>query len=283
MATGEDAEGKEVKAINILKEMPSILENPNRVVEDKIRLLMLYIISQEGIKETDRKRLLELANLKSETEIVNLRYLGISLSAPQKKTKQKIEKSKKKKNENLDAPPFQLSRYVPLLKETIESLIDGNLSDTIFPFTKEGGKGSEKTKEEEAPTSVRKGSQPRWAEKSNKKSKKDKKEKEKQGGRIVVFYIGGMTYSEMRTVYELTAKHNRDITIGSNFILTPEKFIGELKTLRKEEANALKMDDDDVEEEEPVVKPKSPKSPKAVKEENKEEKKRGKKEKKTKK
>jgi len=96
MATGEDAEGKEVKAINILKEMPSILENPNRVVEDKIRLLMLYIISQEGIKETDRKRLLELANLKSETEIVNLRYLGISLSAPQKKTKQKIEKSKKK-------------------------------------------------------------------------------------------------------------------------------------------------------------------------------------------
>jgi len=97
MATGEDAEGKEVKAINILKEMPSILENPNRVVEDKIRLLMLYIISQEGIKETDRKRLLELANLKSETEIVNLRYLGISLSAPQKKTKQKIDKSKKRK------------------------------------------------------------------------------------------------------------------------------------------------------------------------------------------
>jgi len=35
MATGEDADGKEVKAINILKEMPSILENPNRVVEDK--------------------------------------------------------------------------------------------------------------------------------------------------------------------------------------------------------------------------------------------------------
>lgn len=43
---------------------------------------MLYIISQEGIKDSDRKRLIDLAKL-SNTDaacISNLKYLGVTLS-----------------------------------------------------------------------------------------------------------------------------------------------------------------------------------------------------------
>src|SRR5690349_19061477 len=48
---------------------------------DKLRLLMIYIISQEGIKDGDKKRLLELAKISPEEEAIisNLRYLGITL------------------------------------------------------------------------------------------------------------------------------------------------------------------------------------------------------------
>lgn len=43
---------------------------------------MIYIISQEGIKEADRKRLMELAKISHEEQtcIDSLRFLGVTLS-----------------------------------------------------------------------------------------------------------------------------------------------------------------------------------------------------------
>jgi syntaxin-binding protein 1 len=91
MSTGEDAEGNPVK--NVIAAMPKLLTDPT--VEyflvtpytkscrkmDKIRLLMLYIISQEGIKDGERKRLMDLAKVTQEEQsyISNLRYLGVTL------------------------------------------------------------------------------------------------------------------------------------------------------------------------------------------------------------
>jgi syntaxin-binding protein 1 len=42
---------------------------------DKLRLLMLYIISQEGVKDADRKRLFEIAGITPADQalIANLR------------------------------------------------------------------------------------------------------------------------------------------------------------------------------------------------------------------
>lgn len=51
--------------------------------------------------------------------------------------------------------------------------------------------------------------------------------------RVLVFVAGGMTYSEMRAIYQISSKMNKDGYIGSTSVWTPEGFINALKTFGK--------------------------------------------------
>src|SRR2546423_15423987 len=50
----------------------------------------------------------------------------------------------------------------------------------------------------------------------------------------MVFVAGGVTYSELRSAYELTETYNKDVEviIGSTHVITPKNFIEDLKLLR---------------------------------------------------
>ena len=50
-----------------------------------------------------------------------------------------------------------------------------------------------------------------------------------QGKRVVVFVIGGITRSEIRTAHVLTEQLGRDVVLGSTSILTPASFLANLK------------------------------------------------------
>ena len=52
----------------------------------------------------------------------------------------------------------------------------------------------------------------------------------KGGPTIIIFIVGGMTYSEMRAVYE--ASTNCELIIGSTHISTPQDFLGKVKELK---------------------------------------------------
>jgi len=228
MATGEDADGKVVK--NAISSIPALLTDPQVPQLDKVRLLMLFIISQEGIKDADRKRLMDMAKISFEDQacISNLRYLGVTLLRATKGSTKK--KSKDKKKQRNDAPAYDLSRYIPTVKSLAESLVDNSLSATEFPFTKVQDDTLEASKV--GATSLRKTTQPKWADKENRKSEKPGASNT-IGGRFIIFIAGGMTYSEMRAVYEVTAKHHREVIIGSTSLLTPQTFISELRGLKK--------------------------------------------------
>lgn len=51
--------------------------------------------------------------------------------------------------------------------------------------------------------------------------------------RVMVFVAGGMTYSEVRSIYQLSDKLHKDGYIGSSHTFTPESFINSLKQFGK--------------------------------------------------
>lgn len=47
--------------------------------------------------------------------------------------------------------------------------------------------------------------------------------------KIILFIVGGITYSEMRTIYEMSAATNTTIILGSDYIITPSDFLQSLR------------------------------------------------------
>jgi len=239
MSTGEDAEGNPIK--NVISSMPPVLTDETIDKMDKIRLLMLYIISQEGIKDSEKKRLLDLGKITAEEQsyISNLRYLGVTLLKGAQAKKKKQMSEKKKKKQRGDAPPYELSRYVPTIKKVGEDLIGGSLDNVEFPAVKEDfsplatrDTGAKPT------TSLRKSLQPKWADKEKRKSDTTPP---KSGGRIIIFIAGGATFSEARCVYELSEKYNRDVILGSTTLIKPVEFVQSLAQLKKPDTVSIDL------------------------------------------
>jgi len=251
LITGLTFEGSVPK--NIIMNMVSILDNPDVDNYDKLRLLLLYIICYDGVPQDDLRKLVEHAHIRnSELDIIsNFKYLGANLkSSTLKDLKPKRgydgvwekEKVKRKLNKRDDEESYELSRYVSTLKYVIEDNIHNVLNTNIFPAIREPS-SHKRTDAEQSPvkgTSLR-STKPSWAKKSADRDKQkdsaspalnEKEDLRKYGPRTIVFVVGGLDYSEMRSVYELCNQYNRDIIIGSTHIITPVSYMNSIKSLK---------------------------------------------------
>ncbi|KAJ1334801.1 hypothetical protein BSLG_007956 [Batrachochytrium salamandrivorans] len=284
LATGETPDGRPPK--NTMLNLAPVLDNKHATAYDKLRALIIYIIAMDGIEDVERRRLLETAKLSVEDSqaITNLCYLDVQLSHGQVspvrgKSKDKDRYSywgshkldkKRQKTKATDDVPYDLSRYVPLIKRVIEDQISNTIPKDIFPWITEPrpdqlGVVAEAPKmfrftsnglaapDPNYPHSLRT-TRATWVNQklsSNKRlanatsgdmlsgnsthqSKSDSHEKSdlrRNGSRIIVFSLGGLTYSELRSAQEVTRDSLREVFLGSTYLYNPAQFIDILKQL----------------------------------------------------
>lgn len=146
--------------------------------------------------------------------------------------------SSRVKGGNIDLESeFANSRYVPPLKPILEAVVANNLDVNEYPPVRDlpqghgSGAGTVTSARKRTEGSARKGgATKRWHRSNQKEGSKDESY---QGGRVIVFIIGGMTYSELRVSREVMVKASREVVAGSTIFSNPSDFMDDLRRLVK--------------------------------------------------
>ncbi|OWA54031.1 Protein ROP [Hypsibius exemplaris] len=222
LAMGETPEGE--KLTDPMRSVVPILLDQNYSSFDKLRIILLFILSKNGISEENLNKLIHHAQMTHEERniVLNLQNLGINiLSDGGAKRKQWTPHRK----QHITAETLDLSRWTPIIKDLMQDGVEGRsdarcLDVRHFPFLH--GHQRVHSGPSTAPKSVRYGNQ-----------NKGKAVAVARGGpRLIFFIVGGVTYAEMRAAYEVTkASGSWEIILGSTHIITPEAFLTDLSKL----------------------------------------------------
>jgi len=223
MATGLDNDGKKVAGKNLKGTLVQMCQNKDISNLDKLRLLMIYLISQGGIQESTRKELLKSIHPKLHRAVLNLSKLGIDLNQAFQGGKSKHSSTRMKEFEKrIETIPLQLMRYIPVLYSVVNDMITYDLSETDYPYTGTGPPDDEKRKSTTSKnTSAR--TKTKWRQGGK---EKPADEKEDNRARYIIYVVGGCTFSETRSIYEIAHEHkDASLVIGSTNTLIASEFI----------------------------------------------------------
>lgn len=224
MATGLDEDAR--KPRNVLEEVARLLDDDAVVSEDRLRLIMIYLLFRNGVIPEDINRLLSHSNLPKPLfdTIVNLELLG---GRPVRALKEPIPPTQPLFPPDPRAQPaedgFFLSRFEPSLRTMLDNLCRGQLDQTTFPYV---NPPLDPNEDAMMGQSSLRAAQPRWA--SDNRRVVDNRQ------RIFVFMAGGATYSESRACYEASAKYNKDVVLSTSHMLTPHLFCRQVGDLSAE-------------------------------------------------
>ncbi|XP_042237886.1 protein ROP-like [Homarus americanus] len=216
LAMGTDAEGEKIK--DHMKNIVPILLDQAVENQDKLRVILLYILAKNGVSNENLEKLLQHAQIPvaEKDTINNMAHLGISVIVDGGNRGRRPYQVARK--ERITEQTYQMSRWTPVIKDIMEDIIENKLEERHFPFLAGRSSAIPRTA---APSSVRYN----WH--------KDKSATAvKNMPRLLIFVVGGITYSEMRAAFEVTKSgKNWEVIIGSTHILTPKEFLSDLRNL----------------------------------------------------
>uniref|UniRef100_A0A3Q1JND0 Syntaxin binding protein 3 n=1 Tax=Anabas testudineus TaxID=64144 RepID=A0A3Q1JND0_ANATE len=213
LAVGSDVEGVKVKdPMRTL--LPVLLHQYSTY--DKIRAVLLYIFSVSGTTDENLSKLIQHVKIEDERDfILNWKELGVPIiTSPTFFFSRKTVRRDRSQEEK-----YNLSRWTPVIKDVIEDAVENKLDIKEWPHQSES-------------PAVWNGSGAVSARQKHKASAQDER---RSGSRLIIFILGGISFSEMRCAYEVTQSvKSCEVIIGSSHILTPKSLLDNIKALSKE-------------------------------------------------
>uniref|UniRef100_A0A8C2UD96 Syntaxin binding protein 3 n=1 Tax=Coturnix japonica TaxID=93934 RepID=A0A8C2UD96_COTJA len=212
LALGTDAEGQKVK--DSMRVLLPVLLNKSHDSYDKIRAILLYIFSTNGTTQENLDKLIQNVQIESDSDMIrNWEYLHVPIMSSSA-----VQQQKQPRRDRSAEETFQLSRWTPLIKDVMEDAIENKLDSKEWPYCSQ--------------------CPPTWngsgIVSARQKPKGSYQDERRSNARLIIFVIGGITYSEMRSAYEVSQAHKScEVIIGSTHILTPRRLLDEVKSLNK--------------------------------------------------
>jgi len=225
LATGLDEDFRKPK--NLADQLVRLLDDESIGNQDRLRLIMLYIIFRDGVIMEDIQRLLAHASLPTQdTEtLVNLELLGGHITKALKDPKRTTQSLFPAKTApTAQSEEYALSRFEPMLKLMLEDIAKGALDQTTFPYVKPPLDNSEEMAAQ-SQASLR-SAKPTWAK--NRTSTVENRQ------RIIVFMAGGASFSESRACYEISQSRGRDVFLATSHMLTAGLYLKQVGDLSQD-------------------------------------------------
>uniref|UniRef100_A0A7N8YJQ1 Syntaxin binding protein 3 n=1 Tax=Mastacembelus armatus TaxID=205130 RepID=A0A7N8YJQ1_9TELE len=206
---GSDVDGMKVK--DPMRTLLPVLLHPYSI-HDKIRAVLLYIFSLNGTTDENLSKLIQHVKIEDEREyILNWKRLGVPII-----TESSIFSRKPTRRDRSQEQTYNLSRWTPVIKDVMEDAVENKLDTKEWPHQSEcpaawNGSGAVSARQKHKPNA---------------------QDERRTGSRLIIFIIGGISFSEMRSAYEVTqAVKSCEVIVGSSHILTPTSLLNDIKAL----------------------------------------------------
>lgn len=246
-ADGVSFEGERNKHLH--DDLIVLLARDDLHINDKMRLILIYAYYRGGLIRADFEKLIKFIGVDDrhitglmERCFNNVDKLGFQLF----KTDIKDKPFGKQYFHTINNEgTYNTSRYTPGIKTIMQNVAKYSLDREWFPYFRDIPLDDEVVVTEPKSSSTKKDlnssgtlRNPRikasWASQTGTSSSNLSRyggggQKQKQ--RIFCYVAGGITYSEIRSIYELSNSLNKEIYIGSELILRPRDFLIGLQNL----------------------------------------------------